>query len=133
MNRRMSVVLAVTMILGLSGCSTLQEQSPEEILMGSWKPEGSFALYRIAFEDGAVTVSGHSEKSGKRLTILDAEWDGEVLRFTSYMASTNIKVIHENRITGTDTMVSSIVENKTGQPRAHTRVWRKIKSDGRAD
>lgn len=115
----------VLLVAVLTGCSTPPKQSPEEILTGSWKPTGSVALYKIAFVDGAVVVSGHSEYSGKRLAILEADWNGEVLRFTSYMASTNTKVVHENRITGTDTMSSSIVENKTGRSRAHTVVWRK--------
>ena len=126
MNRRLNLIVLATVVLSACGCSTFKEPSPEEILTGTWKPEDSYAIYQIAFEDGAVKVSGHSEHSGKRLTILDAGWDGEVLRFTSYMASTDMKVKHENRITGRKTMVSSIIGNKSGEIRRHKRVWNKV-------
>lgn len=113
--------------VALFGCATMKGPSAEETLTGTWKPEGSVAVYEIAFVEGTVTLSGHSEYSGKRLKILESSWDGEVLRFTSYLASTDMKVVHENRITGPDTMVSAIIETKTGQPRAHTVVWKKVK------
>lgn len=107
------------------GCATTRTASPEETLAGTWKPEGSVAVYEIEFVDGAVKISGRSEYSGKRLKILESSWDGEVLRFTSYLASTDMKVVHENRIIGPDSMNSAIIENKTGQLRSHTVVWRK--------
>ena len=126
MMKRRFLILALGSVLACS-CSTLTQLSPEEILTGTWKPEGSVAIYEISFVDGEVGVSGRSEYSGKHLRIIDASWDGEVLRFTSYMASTDMKVVHENRITSPSTMVSSIVESKTGEPRSHTVVWHKKK------
>lgn len=117
-----------SMLLGVvlaCSCSTRKSASPEEVLAGTWKPEGSVAVYEIAFESGEVKIAGRSEYSGKKMKITDALWDGEALRFTSYLASTDMKVVHENRLTGSDTMISSIIENKTGKPKAHTMIWKK--------
>ncbi|MDF7798034.1 hypothetical protein P4C99_01065 [Pontiellaceae bacterium B1224] len=109
----------------MGGCATMKGPSAEEILTGMWKPEESVAVYEIAVTDDGVQMSGHSEHSGKRLQISDVSWDGDVLRFTSYLASTNMKVVHENRIKDAQTMISRIVENKTGQLRSHTVTWKK--------
>lgn len=123
--------LALVVVAILGGCASPKGQNAEKVLTGTWKPEGSVAVYDIVFVDGAVAISGYSEYSGKRLKILESSWDGEVLRFTSYLASTDMKVVHENRITGPATMESSIIETKTGKPRAHTVLWtKKSNSEG---
>lgn len=125
MRKRLQWIICVIAALTLGGCATMRGPDAEEILTGTWKPEGSVAVYEIVMTVGRIEMSGHSSYSGKRLQLSDVSWDGEVLRFTSYMASTEIKVMHENRIKDSETMVSQIVENKTGQPRSHTVVWTK--------
>lgn len=121
-------IFGVFVVVALWGCTTMKKPSAEEILTGTWQPEGSVAVYKIVVTDGEIQMSGHSEYSGKRLQLSDVSWDGDVLRFTSYMASTDTKVLHENRIKDSETMISQIVENKTGQPRSHTRIWKKVKT-----
>ena len=129
MKRRILKVVLGALVALISGCATLDPQSAADQLVGTWVPEGTYAVYKITrASDGEINISGYSKYSGKELKILSSSWDGEVLRFTSYLASTNMKVIHENRLINSKRMSSTTVETQTGVPRNHRVVWNKRKN-----
>ncbi len=115
-------VLAAACLAGLTGCATLGLFDAEKAIQGTWTSEKSSVVYAISKVDGAMVVEGRSGISGKELMIGDVSWDGSVLRFSSYMPSTDIKVVHENRMKDARTMVST-----TGGGDGHTLTWIKQK------
>ena len=124
-------MVCMGLLAALSGCvSGGSGGSAERNIQGTWTTSGSVAVYEIAMVDGIMTVKGHSSYSGKQLDIRDVSWDGKVLRFTSYMPTTDLKVIHENRLLNATTMRSrteirsrldSVILGRT----SHELVWRK--------
>ncbi len=118
------LVVFTALLLGLLGCtsSRMKAINAEEIIQGTWKSAHSVAVYEIALLDGEMAVKGHSSHSGKELLIRGVSWDGETLKFTSYLPSTNFKVFHENRIVDHETMTSLTTGKST-----HTVIWKKEK------
>lgn len=114
-------IVCLVLCTGLFGCVTGKPKlDADACVQGTWMSTNSVAVYRIAKVDGKMTVKGRSSYSGKDLIIRDVSWDGKVLRFTSYMPSTNLKVLHENRLLDADTMTSLATGKST-----HTLIWKK--------
>ncbi|MBN2163803.1 MAG: SEL1-like repeat protein [Pontiellaceae bacterium] len=78
-------------------------------IQGTWTSDQSVAVYEYKIADGMLQVRGYSSYSGKEMVIGDVQWDGTVLRFTSYMPASDHKVVHENRLVDDQTMTSTIV------------------------
>jgi hypothetical protein len=118
----LKTAFCAALLLGIAGCATRALHNPDEAIQGTWKSDESVAVYRIGMADGKLTVDGYSSFSGKEMIIDDVSWDGTLLRFTSYMPSTDFKVVHENRLVDSGTMVS-----QTEGQDAHTVTWKKQK------
>ncbi|MFA6008445.1 MAG: hypothetical protein WC799_00570 [Desulfobacteraceae bacterium] len=60
-------------------------------LIGTWitDNEDSDAAFSITFEDGAFKVHGFCRSDGEEFEISNLEWNGEWLRFTAKMLSTD--------------------------------------------
>jgi hypothetical protein len=108
------------------GCTSTPAPPPEptktDLIQGTWKSRASVAVYEIAETNGTLAVTGYSTFSGKEIQIRDTSWDGETLKFTSYMPMTDFVVHHENQLIDSDTMTSSITGNSS-----HTLIWKKVK------
>ena len=113
--------VCVALLPGLSGCTT-SSPDPNAAIQGTWTSEDSVAVYKIEMTEGGLTVEGYSSFSGKEMIIDDVSWDGAILRFTSYMPSTDHKVVHENQLVDSNTMVSQAEGQGT-----HTVTWTKQK------
>ena len=118
----LKTALYAAFLLGIAGCTTRSLYDPDEAIQGTWKSDESVAVYEIGMADGKLTVEGYSSFSGKEMIIGDVSWDGTLLHFTSYMPSTDFKVVHENRLVDSNTMVS-----QTEGQDAHTVTWKKQK------
>lgn len=122
MGRWVLILFCGAALLGWTGCASMKPLTADEAIQGVWKSELSVAVYEIKKVDGAMQVKGRSSYSGKEMLIRDVSWDGSVLLFTSYMPSTDFKVVHENRLLDHETMVST-----TRGKGEHTVIWKKEK------
>jgi hypothetical protein len=65
-------------------------------LIGTWRdPDvelGSTVQFTVSAPEGAVEVAGVDIGDGEVLTISNVQWDGRVLRFHSYVPSTEYRV-----------------------------------------
>ena len=80
--------------------------------LGTWTSDDSIAVYEITRGADGVKIRGYSAQSGREMVVDAVEWDGEWLRFTTYMPATDHKVRHENRLLNAKTMESNIFMNK---------------------
>ena len=103
--------------------ASVKPENGDAAIQGMWTSEQSVAVYEIENMDGKLQVRGYSSYSGKEMLIHDVQWNGTVLRFTSYMPSTDRKVVHENRLLDDETMVSTIVGHEGSV------TWKKKKAE----
>ncbi len=131
--------LCASLLVGLSGCMVSSGPlNADEAILGTWSSDESAAVYDISrATDGRLEIQGHSALSGREIMISDVSWDGEVLKFKSYVPATDHRAEREARLINSKTMKTKIFSNgevyeyvftKTGQ--GSTGVSRRPSLDG---
>ncbi|MBN2703772.1 MAG: hypothetical protein JXR23_06120 [Pontiellaceae bacterium] len=115
--------LCAGLLVGLSGCMVLSEPlNPDEDILGTWISDESVAVYDISrAADGRLEIQGHSSLSGREMIVSDVSWDGTVLEFATYVAATDYRVKHENRLLSSTEMEGKIFEGDV----VHIRKYKK--------
>jgi hypothetical protein len=71
-------------------------------LIGTWTHPDETAEYTISALGGVCAVSGVDTSDGEQFEIFDVSWDGQELRFTSRMPSTDYVLQHVLRVISQD-------------------------------
>ena len=84
-----------------------ESPSPDHPLVGTWEYDKqgeewgeTDAVFTVSVSEGLFNVVGYDEGDGESFEISDVSWDGEWLRFGSFMPSTGWRVRHGFRSTG---------------------------------
>lgn len=86
---------------------------PQKVFLGVWGIQGSTAMFRVCADRGVAIVTGVDSNDGEVFRIQDAVFEGNRLRFTSIMPSTDFRLNQEWRAQGT--RVLDFTHVKTGE------------------
>ena len=87
-------------------------QSKSQAIVGRWRQvapwdgDDYLSEYTIAFDGNKFSVSAQDLNDGEAFQISDVSWDGEALRFRSFMPSTRREGLNEFRVLSDGTIES---------------------------